>query len=76
VTTAQSASPITLPEVVASFAVIAVVYILVFGSGIYYVLKMMARPPEYDEPDLKGDAPLRSHGLVVSRTASPVELAE
>jgi hypothetical protein len=37
---------------------------------------MMARPPEYDEPDLKGDAPLRSHGLVVSRTASPVELAE
>lgn len=76
VTTAQSASPITLPEVVASFAVIVVVYLFVFGSGIAYVLKMMSRAPEYDEPALKGDAPLRSHGLVGARAASPGEVAE
>ncbi|MDE8345349.1 MAG: cytochrome ubiquinol oxidase subunit I [Acidocella sp.] len=63
-TTAQSASPITLPEVITSFTVIIVVYALVFGSGILYVLRMMAKPPGYNEPPPAEDAPLRSHGLV------------
>ena len=64
VTTAQSASPITLAEVTASFAVIIVIYGLVFGSGILYVLAMMAKMPEADEPEPRDPAPLRSHGLV------------
>lgn len=64
VSTAQSASPVTLPEVIASFAIILVIYTLVFGSGIIYVLKMMAKTPEHDEPAPHEDAPLRSHGLV------------
>jgi cytochrome d ubiquinol oxidase subunit I len=64
VTTAQSVSPITLPEVVTSFAVIIVIYIAVFGSGIAYVLNMMAKPPETNEPPPQEDTPLRSHGLV------------
>jgi cytochrome d ubiquinol oxidase subunit I len=72
VTTAQSVSPITLPEVITSFAVIIVIYTLVFGSGILYVLKMMAKAPERDEPSLQGDAPLRSHGLVGGQAAIPV----
>jgi cytochrome d ubiquinol oxidase subunit I len=72
VTTAQSVSPITLPEVITSFAVIIVIYTLVFGSGILYVLKMMAKAPEPDEPSLQGDAPLRSHGLVGGQAAIPV----
>jgi cytochrome d ubiquinol oxidase subunit I len=76
VTTAQSASPITLPEVMASFAVIVVVYVLVFGSGVLYVMKMMAKPPEFGEPTLEGEAPLRSYGLVGSAKAGPVALAE
>jgi cytochrome d ubiquinol oxidase subunit I len=71
-TTAQSASPITLPEVISSFAVIIVIYTLVFGSGILYVLKMMAKAPEPDEPSLHGDAPLRSHGIVGGESANPV----
>ena len=64
VTTAQSASPITLAEVVTSFAVIIVIYAIVFGSGVAYVLAMMAKPPEPGETTPHGDAPLRSHGLV------------
>ncbi len=64
VTTAQSVSPITLPEVITSFAVIIVIYVLVFGSGIAYVLAMMAKPPEHNEPSPREDAPLRSHGLL------------
>ncbi|OYV44873.1 MAG: cytochrome ubiquinol oxidase subunit I [Acidocella sp. 20-57-95] len=63
VTTAQSASPISLPVVMTSFAVIIVIYALVFGSGILYVLKMMAKLPEPGE-SMPDDAPLRSHGLV------------
>ncbi len=63
-TTAQSASPITLPEVITSFAVIIVIYTLVFGSGIIYVLKMMAKEPELNESFPSDEALLRSHGLV------------
>jgi cytochrome d ubiquinol oxidase subunit I len=57
-------SPISLPEVVTSFAIIIVIYALVFGSGIIYVLAMMAKPPEHNEPALQNDPPLRSHGLI------------
>jgi cytochrome d ubiquinol oxidase subunit I len=64
VTTAQSVSPITLPVVVTSFVVIIVIFTLVFGSGIFYVLKMMSKLPERDEPPLRTDEPLRSHGLI------------
>jgi cytochrome bd ubiquinol oxidase subunit I len=64
VTTAQSVSPITLPMVITSFAVIIVIYTLVFGSGIFYVLTMMAKLPERDEPPPRTDEPLRSHGLI------------
>lgn len=76
VTTAQSASPVTLPEVVASFAIIIVIYTLVFGSGIIYVLKMMAKMPEHEEPHPRAEAPLRSHGLVggkLQRKTLPAE---
>ena len=72
VTTAQSASPITLAEVTASFAVIILIYVLVFGSGVLYALAMMAKPPEAGEPAPR-DAPLRSHGLVGGH--SPVQPA-
>ena len=71
VTTAQSASPITLAEVTASFAVIIVIYVLVFGSGVAYVLAMMLKTPEADEPPPRDNAPLRSHGLVGGH--APVE---
>jgi cytochrome d ubiquinol oxidase subunit I len=64
VTTAQSVSPITLPEVITSFAVIIVIYVAVFGSGIAYVLAMMGKTPEAGETTPRGAAPLRSHGLV------------
>jgi cytochrome d ubiquinol oxidase subunit I len=64
VTTAQSASPITLPEVITSFVIIVVIYTLVFGSGIIYVLSMMAKAPGHNEPPPREDAPLRSHGLI------------
>jgi cytochrome d ubiquinol oxidase subunit I len=74
--TAQSASPISLPVVVTSFAVIIVIYAIVFGSGILYVLKMMAQAPHADETLPDGDEPLRSHGLLGGRTPLDVAPAE
>jgi cytochrome d ubiquinol oxidase subunit I len=53
--TADSVSPIAAPGVAGSLAAFVAVYGLVFGAGIFYVLKMMARPPE--EP---GMAPVQS----------------
>jgi cytochrome d ubiquinol oxidase subunit I len=76
VTTAQSASPITLTEVITSFAVIIVVYALIFGSGGIYVLTMMARPPEAGEAPPRDDAPLRSHGLVGGQSPIKPSAAE
>lgn len=69
--TNNSVSPISLPEVVTSFAIIIVIYALVFGSGIIYVLAMMAKAPGHDEPQLHGDPPLRSHGLVGGASSNP-----
>jgi cytochrome d ubiquinol oxidase subunit I len=63
--TANAVSPITLPEVATSFAVILVIYTIVFGSGIRYLLSMMSKTPETAEPLPSGDAPLRTYGKAV-----------
>lgn len=60
--TAQSVSPLTLGEVVWSFGIVVVLYLLVFGVGIRYVLGLMAHEPMPGEPPLHDDKPLRSHG--------------
>ena len=44
-TTAQSVSPLEAPAVGASLTAFIVVYFVVFGSGTYYVLRMMGKPP-------------------------------
>jgi cytochrome d ubiquinol oxidase subunit I len=53
--TVHSASPIAAPGVAGSLVAFVAVYGLVFGTGIFYLLNMMARPPE--EPDV---APVQS----------------
>src|SRR3546814_17688672 len=47
--TAQSHSPLAAPAVATSLLAFVIVYFLVFGAGIYYVLKLMAHPPERGE---------------------------
>ena len=61
--TAQSVSPIALPGVAASLVAFIVVYFVVFGAGIFYILRLMAQPPQLDEPDLEPGAPLRAAGI-------------
>jgi len=60
--TADSASPLDAPAVGASLAAFAVTYFAVFGAGIWYLFKLMHKPPEAHESGLDG-TPTRSAGI-------------
>lgn len=61
--TADSVSAIAAPAVAASLLAFIFVYFLVFGAGTFYLLRLMARPPQLDEPDMPDDAPVRAAGI-------------
>ena len=61
--TVDSVSPIGLPGVATSLAAFAVVYLLVFGSGVWFLMVMMARPPAVGEHGPSGTLPVRSAGI-------------
>jgi cytochrome d ubiquinol oxidase subunit I len=60
--TTESASPLDAPAVAASLIAFVVVYFTVFGMGIWYLLRLMKKPPEAHESPL-GHAPIRSAGI-------------
>ncbi len=49
--TAESASPLAAPAVGASLVAFVVVYFAVFGMGSWYLLKLMSRAPQPQEPE-------------------------
>ncbi len=61
--TAESASPIGAPGVGASLAAFVIVYLVVFGVGVLYMLRMMAKPPSPTEEEPEKGKPIRSAGL-------------
>jgi cytochrome bd ubiquinol oxidase subunit I len=61
--TAQSVSPIDAQAVGASLVAFILVYFLVFGAGTYYILRLMARPPEPGESDIEKGHPTRAAGI-------------
>ena len=61
-TTAQSASPLQAAAVGASLIAFIAVYFFVFGSGTFYVLRLLSRPPE-DRMDIDQIGPTRSAGI-------------
>jgi cytochrome bd ubiquinol oxidase subunit I len=70
--TADSVSPISLGEVATSFVVIFLIYSVVFGAGIRYLLGMMGKPPVPGEAPPPHDKPLRTAGKnVLANTALP-----
>jgi cytochrome d ubiquinol oxidase subunit I len=60
--TVDSASPIAAPGVAVSLAAFAVVYLIVYASGITFLLKMMSRPPVPGEPG-PPKVPVRTAGI-------------
>jgi cytochrome d ubiquinol oxidase subunit I len=61
--TTQSVSPIALPGVATSLAAFAVVYFIVFGAGLVFLLRLTTKAPEQGEAGPRTDTPLRSHGI-------------
>jgi len=61
--TADSVSPIALPGVATSLVAFIIVYFVVFGAGVIYILRLMAKPPNIDEPDMESGAPQRAAGI-------------
>jgi cytochrome d ubiquinol oxidase subunit I len=61
--TVDSVSAIAAPAVAASLILFIVVYFLVFGAGTLYLLRLMARPPQLDEPETPHHAPVRAAGI-------------
>ncbi len=60
--TAQSASPLDAPAVAASLVAFVIVYFTVFGAGVVYILKLMAKPPHSGEAGMP-NIPVRSAGI-------------
>jgi cytochrome bd ubiquinol oxidase subunit I len=60
--TAESRSPIAAPAVATSLIAFIVVYFFVFGAGIFYILRLMARLPRDPLPGLT-EGPIRAAGV-------------
>ena len=66
--TAQSVSPLQAPAVGISLLAFITVYCLVFGAGIFYILKLMSHAPHRGEDGPQRDQPVRAAGLTPSPT--------
>ena len=69
--TADSLSPIGAPGVATSLVAFVVVYVLVFGSGVMFMLRLMAKPPMPGESGPDAGVPTRAAGV----TPGPAGLA-
>jgi cytochrome d ubiquinol oxidase subunit I len=63
--TADAVSPLDAPAVGASLLAFILVYTAVFGVGIWYILRLMHRPPHPAEPTVAEheDGPIRTAGI-------------
>jgi cytochrome d ubiquinol oxidase subunit I len=61
--TADSVSPVGLPGVAASLSAFVVVYFIVFGAGILFILRLMGRAPGLGEMGPPKGMPVRSAGV-------------
>jgi cytochrome d ubiquinol oxidase subunit I len=72
--TADAASPLDAPAVAASLLAFIVVYFTVFSIGVWYILKLMGKPPKSGEYGVKrGDVgPIRTAGITPGPTQNPL----
>ncbi len=67
-TTAESASPLDAPALATSLAAFIVVYLAVFGAGIFYLLRLMAKAPRTEEAGVPLGQPIRAAGITPAAT--------
>lgn len=68
--TVDSVAPLAAPAVAASLAAFAVVYFAVFGAGVFYILRLMAKPPAYVESGIDR-GPMRASGITAAVSVDP-----
>ena len=61
--TADSVSPLQAPAVAISLLAFIVVYFIVFGAGIYYILRLMSQSPHRGEQGPERGQPVRAAGI-------------
>ena len=76
--TADAASPLSSQQVGTSLLIFIVVYFLVFGTGIYYMLKLMAKGPQVGDqaaagPGAIGDGITPFEHRPMSRATDPID---
>ncbi len=62
--TEDSVSSIDAAAVGASLIAFIIVYFAVFGAGVFYMLRLMGKPPKLAEPGSDPDEPMRASGLM------------
>jgi cytochrome d ubiquinol oxidase subunit I len=73
--TADAVSPIGLPGVAASLIAFVIVYFIVFGAGIFYLLRMMGKRPGPDDLHAPAaEAPIRSAGIMPGPAMSQADM--
>lgn len=69
--TADSVSPLDAPAVGTSLMAFVLVYFLVFGAGVFYILRLMsALPPTKAKPIEPAEGPIRTSGITPVQQAS------
>jgi cytochrome d ubiquinol oxidase subunit I len=61
--TADSVSPLQAPAVAISLLAFIVVYFIVFGAGVYYILRLMSHSPHRGEQGPERGQPVRAAGI-------------
>lgn len=61
--TADAASPVGAPGVAASLVAFVTVYLFVFGAGVFYLLRLAARPTSAEPEPILQDGPIRTAGV-------------
>jgi cytochrome bd ubiquinol oxidase subunit I len=69
--TADSVSPLAAPAVATSLAAFVIVYVAVFGAGIFYLLRMIGAPPQMHEAEPEAGVPMRGAGMTPAAVLEP-----
>ncbi|MAY21136.1 MAG: cytochrome ubiquinol oxidase subunit I [Erythrobacteraceae bacterium] len=71
--TADAASPLDAPAVAASLLAFVLIYFAVFGAGVWYILRLMGKPPATGEVEANHgyDGPIRTAGITPGPTQNP-----
>ncbi|MES2751350.1 MAG: cytochrome ubiquinol oxidase subunit I [Pseudomonadota bacterium] len=67
--TVDSASPLAAPAVASSLIAFIIVYFIVFGMGVFYILRLMHEPPHHGEQGPREDVPQRAAGITPAHAA-------